>query len=533
MIVCEALSYAYPDQEQPVLRDVALSIPDGAFVLVTGASGAGKSTLLRALNGLVPHFHGGQFGGRVRVDGQSTLDTPPRQIARSVGFVFQDPEAQFVVGQVEDEIAFALENAGIAPKEMGRRIDSVLRLLGISHLRGRQVSALSGGEAQRVVIASALALEPRYLVLDEPTSQLDPPAARELLDALVTLNRRLGLTVILAEHRLERVTRAASHLLYLEAGGGVRFGPVRELIEAVPLRPPVVEAALRLGWQPVPLDLDEARQGNFRVALPPVRRAGWTPPGSDLAIEVRSLSAGYEGRAAIHDLNWAVSRGEIVGLVGANGAGKSTLLKALVGLVAPLSGEVEILGAPVAGQKRHILAQRIGYVPQDPNSILFANTLREELQFTLRNHGLPGDGAALLSELDMSAHAERYPRDLSGGERQRAALAAMLTAEPPVILLDEPTRGLDYVQKRRMTGLLRRWASAGRTIVVATHDVEWLAGLAARVTFMQAGRVTADGPTGQVLLGAPGFATQIGELFGHPDYLTADSLNPDQRESGG
>ncbi|MCC7209482.1 MAG: ABC transporter ATP-binding protein [Anaerolineae bacterium] len=532
MITCESLTYAYPNQPQPVLRDLTLSIPDGAFVLVTGASGAGKSTLLRALNGLVPHFHGGQFGGHVRVDGQSTLDTPPRQIARAVGFVFQDPEAQFVVGQVEDEIAFSLENAGITPDGMERRIDHVLRLLGIAHLRGRQVSTLSGGEAQRVAIASALALEPRHLALDEPTSQLDPLAARELLDALVGLNRRLGLTVILAEHRLERIVRAATHLLYMEANGEARLGPVRDLIGAVPLRPPVVEAALRLGWQPVPLDLDEARRGHFRVDLPPVRRADWSPPGVDLALEARDLSAGYGGRTALHGVNWAAARGEIVGLVGANGAGKSTLLKALVGLVAPSSGEVRILGAPVAGQKRHDLARRVGYVPQDPNSILFANTLREELQFTLRNHGLPGDGAALLAELEMSPHAERYPRDLSGGERQRAALAAMLTAEPPVILLDEPTRGLDYLQKRRLAGLLRRWATAGRTVVVATHDVEWLAGLAGRVTLLQAGRITADGPTGQVLLGAPGFATQIGELFGHPDYLTAESLTPDRRAPG-
>lgn len=523
MITCDALTYAYPNQPQPVLRDLMLSVPDGAFVLVTGASGAGKSTLLRALNGLVPHFHGGQFGGRVLVDGESTLDTPPRQIARAVGFVFQDPEAQFVVGQIEDEIAFSLENAGVPPEAMEQRIENVLRLLGIAHLRGRQVSALSGGEAQRVAIASALVLEPRYLVLDEPTSQLDPPAARELLDALVGLNRRLGLTVILAEHRLERVMQAATHLLYMEAGGA-RLGPVRDLIGEVPLRPPVVEAGLQLGWQPVPLDLDEARRGNFRVDLPPLRLLKWGPPKDDLAIDVRDLSAGYGGHAALHGVDWAVGRGEIVGLVGINGAGKSTLLKALVGLVAPLSGEVRILGAPVAGQKRHVLAQRVGYVPQDPNSILFANTLREELRFTLHNHGLPGDGAALLAELEMSAHAERYPRDLSGGERQRAALAAMLTAEPPVILLDEPTRGLDYLQKRRLAGLLRRWAAAGRTVVVATHDVEWLAGLAGRVTLLQGGRVAADGPIGQVLLRAPGFATQIGELFGHPDILTAESI---------
>ena len=525
MITVQALTYAYPTGQR-ALHNVTLTIPDGAFVLVTGVSGAGKSTLLRAFNGLVPHFHGGQFGGAVLVDGTDTSSVPPRQVARMVGLVFQDPEAQFVVQRVEDEIAFGLENAGIPPAEMRRRIASTLDLLGIGHLRARHVATLSGGEAQRVAIASALALEPRYLVLDEPTSQLDPPAARELLDTLVALNRQQGLTIILAEHRLERILQYATHLLHLEpAPAQPAFGPVRDVLPRVPLQPPVAQAAIRLGWAPIPLDVDEARPFAARLTLPMSRPAPDAPASNDEpAIAVRDLTAGYDGVAAIRDVRWTVGRGEIAGLLGVNGAGKSTLLKALVGLLSPMSGDIRLLGTPVTGQKRHTLARIVGYVPQNPNSVLFAETLRDEILFTLRNHGLPGDGLDVLAHVGLAEAAARYPRDLSGGERQRAALAAMLAAEPPIVLLDEPTRGLDYGQKRRLADLLRRWSAPGKTVVVATHDVEWLAGLATRVTALARGQVIADGPPGQVLLSTAGFNTQLGELFGHPDFLTPDSL---------
>ncbi len=539
MITCERLSYMYPSGAV-ALQDVTLTIPDGAFVLVTGVSGAGKSTLLRALNGLVPHFYGGRIGGAVLVDGQGTLAAPPRTLARSVGFVFQDPETQFVVQSVEDEIAFGLENQGVPPAEMRARIDHVLGTLGIAHLRQRQIATLSGGEQQRVAIASALALEPKHLVLDEPTSQLDPIHAASLLDALVELNTKHGLTIILAEHRLERVLRHATHLLHLEGEAGqhaVHFGPVRDILPRTSLRPPVVEAALRLGWEPLPLSVEEARPFAARLALPGLARPiPWTPPMQDLAVEVRGLTVGYSGglngaasgngngKIVLRNLDWALGRGEIVGLLGENGAGKTTLLKALVGLLRPKAGEIRLLGQSIQGRKLDALARMVGYVPQNPNSVLFAETLREEMQFTRHNHGLSGDGADFLARLDLAGFAERYPRDLSGGERQRAALAAMLAAEPPIMLLDEPTRGLDYRQKARLGELMWGWSGRGVTVIVATHDVEWLARLACRATVLRQGQIVADGPANRVLLETPGFNTELGALFGHPDYLTPEAL---------
>jgi len=437
------------------------------------------------------------------------------------------------VQTVEDEIAFGMENQGFSPAMMRERIAMVCEMLNITHLRQRTVFTLSGGEAQRVAIAAALALEPPHLILDEPTSQLDPPAAHALLDSLAELNRTLGLTIILAEHRLERVLGYATHMLHLERNA-VHFGAPQAILPVSPLRPPVVEIGLHLGWQPLPLTVDEARSTQHIMPFPVPARPSATPP-REAAIQITGLRAGYGATAILQDLDWTVYRGEIVGLLGMNGAGKSTLIKALIGLVKPQAGEVLLLGQSVAEltrtrrksrnkQQAEPISRVVGYVPQNPNSVLFADTLRDELRFTLHNHALPGDGLDFLAELGLTGFADRYPRDLSGGERQRAALAAMLTAQPPIMLLDEPTRGLDYQQKQRLSRLIRNWANDGRTVVVATHDMEWIAGLATRTTILRAGQIIADGAPGDVMLHSPGFTTQLGELFGDPGCLTVESF---------
>ncbi|MBX7215300.1 MAG: energy-coupling factor ABC transporter ATP-binding protein, partial [Thermoflexales bacterium] len=248
MIVFERFSFTYPDATAPALREVSLTLPAGSFTLVAGPSGGGKSTLLRALNGLVPHFSGGHASGRVRVDGLDPVSVGPVGMAARVGFVFQDPEAQFVTGQVEDEIAFALENAGLPRPEMAARIEAVLSALGLTALRGREIATLSGGQMQRVAIASALVLRPGILVLDEPTSQLDPAAAEETLEAVLALRERFALTVVLAEHRLERVLPFATHLLLVE-GGRARLGaPAAIRGDAPDIAPPLARLARGLGW---------------------------------------------------------------------------------------------------------------------------------------------------------------------------------------------------------------------------------------------------------------------------------------------
>jgi len=543
MISFEHLTYRYPGGSAPILRDLSFEIQEGEFLLLIGPSGAGKSTLLRCLNGLVPHFYGGTISGQVRVAGRNPLLLGPQGMADLVGFVLQDPEAQFVVDQVEDELAFALENHGLEPIVMRKRVEEVLDQLGIAHLRKRSVNTLSGGERQRVAIGAVMTLQPRVLVLDEPTSQLDPQAAEEVLDTLIKLNHDLGLTVILSEHRLERVMQHVDRVLYLP-GDAAHEAPLldepREVLRRVDLTPPLVTLAKALDWSPLPLTIKEGRRFAQQVRLPaPEREEASTPAalppaaaqGASPAISVQGLRFSYNGHPALNDVSLEVRRGEFVALMGRNGSGKTTLLKQLVGLLQPDRGQVQIAapGSNALLDTRRAplgeIIQVVGYVPQNPSALLFNDTVRQELDFTRRGHGLPpGDYEQLLAVLGLTGHAGRYPRDLSVGERQRAALAAILVAEPQVLLLDEPTRGLDYQQKAALARFLQQEKAQGRTIVMATHDVELAAQCADRVVLLGDGQVVVDGPARQVMSESLVFASQINKLFRDPALLTVDDV---------
>ena len=539
MIQFEHLTYSYPGAESTILQDVSLEVGEGEFLLVMGPSGAGKSTLLRCLNGLVPHFYGGTISGEVRVDGRDPVALGPRGMADIVGFVLQDPEAQFVVDRVEDELAFALENQGIPPLVMRKRVEEALDQINIAHLRRRSVSTLSGGERQRVAIAAVMTLQPRVLVLDEPTSQLDPQAAEEVLDTLVKLNQDLGLTIILSEHRLERVVQYVDRILYLP-GNGQRpiLDEPRQVLSQVELTPPLITLAKALGWSPIPLTIKEGRRfaRKAQADTPPVERptervpAALSPkPQSPVSISVKGLGFSYNGHPALQDLSLDVHQGEFVALMGRNGAGKTTLLKQLVGLLTPDQGQVLLMapasGKPIDTRKAPVeeIIKHVGYVPQNPNALLFNDTVGQELDFTRRGHGLPpGEYGALLGTLGLTDHAGHYPRDLSVGERQRVALASILVAEPEVLLLDEPTRGLDYVQKAALVTFLQHERARGRTIIMATHDVELVANCADRVILLGDGQVVVDGPARQVMSESLVFASQINKLFRDPALLTVE-----------
>ncbi len=543
MIRFNHLTYRYPDADAPILRDLSLEIDEGEFLLVIGPSGAGKSTLLRCLNGLVPHFYGGTIAGGVRVVGRDPVELGPRGMADAVGFVLQDPEAQFVVDIVEDELAFALENQGLDPLVMRKRIEEALDQLNIADLRGRSVNTLSGGERQRVAIAAVMTLQPRLLVLDEPTSQLDPQAAEEVLDTLVKLNHDLGLTVVLSEHRLERVVQYVDRILYLPGEGRPPIlDEPRAVLRQVELTPPLITLAKALGWSPLPLTIKEgrrfARQGSRRKAQGtksqyPISNLQSPIPNSQspISISVEGLRFSYNGHPALRDVSLDVRQGEFVALMGRNGSGKTTLLKQFVGLLKPDQGQVEISNpqSPTSLNTRQAPVEEIirvvGYVPQNPNALLFNDTVRQELDFTRRGHGLPpGEYRDLLSILSLTEYADRYPRDLSVGERQRAALASILVAEPEILLLDEPTRGLDYRQKAALTEFLQREKARGRTIVMATHDVELVAQCADRVVLLGDGQIVVDGPARQVMGDSLVFASQINKLFRDPALLTVEDV---------
>jgi energy-coupling factor transporter ATP-binding protein EcfA2 len=546
LIHLDRVTYVYPDQTLAALSDFSVSIRPGEFVLVVGPSGVGKSTFLRSLNGLVPHFYGGSWAGRVAVLGRDPLVEAPRGMADLVGFVFQDPEAQFVVDTVEDELAFAMENFALPEVTMRKRVEEVLDQMALSHLRRRRISTLSGGERQRVAIAAVLALQPEVLVLDEPTSQLDPQAAEEVLVALRHLNEDLGLTVILSEHRLERVVQYADRILYMPALGAAPFlDRPRSVAAHLPLVPPLIELGRRLGWQPLPLTIKEGRV-HARALLDgmaqeaggqgiPARSNGnghkavgsaVSPTGTAL-VELRDVSYSYSGKPALRGVSLDVRPGEFVALMGRNGSGKSTLLKQIVGLMRPDSGQVVVAGQDTRRTPMEDIIRTVGYVPQHPGSLLFSETLTAELAFTQRGHGLPADSGRaqeLLERLGLGALAERNPRDLSGGEQQRAALASILVADPQVMLLDEPTRGLDYLQKRALAALLTDLKREGRAIVMATHDVELAAACADRVVLLAEGQVVVDGPAREVMTDSQVFSSQINKLFRDPKFLVVDDV---------
>ena len=550
MITLSHVTYTYPDQALPALADFSVNIPQGEFVLVVGPSGAGKSTFLRSLNGLAPHFYGGRWAGRIEVGGRNPVDLAPRGMADLVGFVFQDPEAQFVVDTVEDELAFAMENFALPPATMRKRIEEVLDQMGIAELRQRRISTLSGGEKQRVAIAAVLALQPEILVLDEPTSQLDPQAAEDVLLALRQLNEDQGLTIVLSEHRLERVAQYADHMLYIPARGAEPvLDEPRKVMAQLPLVPPLVDLGRTLGWDPLPLTIKEGRPfarrlgprlatrisgktGEHPVAASLPGGASVAPAGGPLPAPVlftRNLHYAYHGHRAVRGISLDIHPGEFVTLMGRNGSGKSTLLKAFVGLLTPDEGHVMVAGLDTRRMDVDAIIQHVGYVPQHPGSLLFSETLAAELAFTRKSHGMtpdPEGDQALLERLGLAELSDRDPRDLSGGEQQRAALAAILVAEPQIILLDEPTRGLDYMQKRGLVELLLGMKREGRTVVMATHDVELAAACADRVVLMGEGQVVVDGPAREVMSDSQVFASQINKLFRDPHYLVvADVLD--------
>ena len=525
MIRFEDVSVRYADAATPVLSHVDLHIPEGELCLVLGRTGSGKSTLLRCINGLVPHFTGGTLSGRVVVAGRDTRTHPPRELADVVGVVPQDPLAGFVTDIVEDELAYGMESLGVAPAVMRRRVEETLDLLGLVGLRDRPLLSLSAGQQQRVAIGAVLTTHPRVLVLDEPTSALDPPAAEEVLAALTRLVHDLGLTVVVAEHRLERVVQYADRVVFVPGGGEpLRVGAPADVLRDAPVAPPVVELGRLAGWEPLPLSVREARRHaeplRARLAsrsVPPLV----VPPPSSAVATVKDLSIEYGDVLALRGIDLALRGGEVTALMGRNGAGKSTLLRALVGLQAPLRGTAEVSGRDPRALSSRDLVRTVGYVPQEPRDLLWSETVAEECARADEDCGAAeGSARGLLAVLAPDVDLQSHPRDLSEGQRLALALAVVLAGEPPLLLLDEPTRGLDYGAKRRLTATLRGLAGTGTAVLLATHDVELVAELADRVVVLAEGEVVTDGPTRAVVCASPAFAPQVAKILAPQEWLT-------------
>lgn len=493
------LSYAYPGGMVAALAEVNLEVEPG-MTLLAGSSGGGKSTLLRVLNGLVPHFHGGTICGSALVGELDVLRTPTRRLAREVGFVFQDPEAQFISATVEREVAFGLENLGMDRPEMRTRVGDALAAVGASALRGRLVASLSGGERQRISLAAAMALRPPLVALDEPISQLDPIGAAAVVEACLEL-MSTGTAVIVSEHRLERLLPIADRLLIIE--GGRLDGPETPELMAVrlPVAPAIVDLGRRLGWSPVPLEVAGVGDRLPGLRAPTISdrpRNGSRP--MDPAWAVSDLSAGPGGVVLDH-ISLAGGPGDVVVLMGPNGGGKTTLLRVIGGLLRPRAGTVD----RVPG--------RVAYLPQDPAALLHRPSVRAEVEATLRWTGSHETADGILGELGLLAVAERYPRDLSSGQRQRAAVACVLAGHPRIALLDEPTRGMDFAARTDMIAVLRRLRDGGTAIVLATHDSDLAAEIGDRIVRVEGGRLNDLGSPDVALSGETPWATQIGQLY--------------------
>ena len=526
MIRFQGVSVQYVGAAARVFRDVDLYVPEGELCLVVGRTGTGKSTLLGLINGLVPHFTGGTLFGRVLVAGRDTRTHKPRDLADVVGVVRQNPRAGFVADVVEDELAYGMEWLGVPSDVMRRRVEETLDLLGLTEVRARAIANLSAGQQQRVAIGAALTAHPRILVLDEPTSALDPPAAEEVLAALQRLVHDLGMTVVLAEHRLERVVQYADRIVQLPGEGApITAGNPAEIMATAAVAPPIVDLGRVLGLQPVPLSIRDARR---RTAAARARLAAAPPPHQlehpakrKILAMARGLVVTYAGAPAVRDVAFDLHAGEVVALMGRNGAGKSTLLSILVGLRKPSGGTVRVAGLDPASSDPRRVAQTVGLVPQQPEDLLYASRVANECGNADRDAEVaPGTTIGLLTRLSPEVAAEAHPRDLSEGQRLCLALAVVLAGRPPIVLLDEPTRGLDYAAKRRLVTALRELADDGHGVVLATHDVELVAEVATRVVVLADGEVVADGRTADVVMGSPAFAPQVAKVFAPTPVLT-------------
>ncbi|MFD8925005.1 ABC transporter ATP-binding protein [Streptomyces mirabilis] len=547
MIRFEDVSVTYDGAVEPTVQGVDFEVPEGELVLLVGPSGVGKSTVLGAVSGLVPHFTGGTLRGRVTVAGRDTRTHKPRELADVVGTVGQDPLSHFVTDTVEDELAYGMESLGLAPAVMRRRVEETLDLLGLADLRDRPIATLSGGQQQRVAIGSVLTPHPRVLVLDEPTSALDPAAAEEVLAVLQRLVHDLGTTVLMAEHRLERVIQYADQVaLFPSPGAAPTLGTPSEIMAVSPVYPPVVDLGRLADWSPLPLTVRDARRraGSLRERLSELVPKPRTPqprtpqptapratvprtagPRATAPASIEALAVRHGRVEALRRVDLTTAPGEIIALMGRNGAGKSTLLGTLVGLVAPAAGSVLVGGAVPHRTAPRDLVRRVGLVPQEPRDLLYADTVAAECAAADEDAGAePGTCRALVSELLPDIGDDTHPRDLSEGQRLALALAVVLTARPPLLLLDEPTRGLDYAAKARLVTVLRGLAAEGHTIVLATHDVELAAELAHRVVVLADGEIVADGPTAEVVVASPSFAPQVTKVLAPQPWLTVTQV---------
>jgi len=527
-ISVKKVTYTYPEQDTPALKNVSLDVDKGEYLVVMGRNGAGKTTLCVLLNGVIPNVLGGKIRGRTEVMGLDTRRHHVYEMAQYVGMVLQDPEAQLFTSNVRSEAAFAAENLGVPREEMIERIEWALEVVRLQEFVKRAPSHLSGGQKQRLAIAAGLVMRPSVLVLDEPTSQLDPIGAQEVFSVLRDLNQDLGMTIVLSTHKSEHAARYADRIVVLEQGQIVVQGTPQEVFSQVELLDRIhvqVPAVTRVEWDlEKALGKDRAEKGvlledtqaslselmdergiarqSIVVSAPPPPTL---PVPEEPTIIFKDVSFEYPGtdQKALDGISISVGKGEFVGIVGQNGAGKTTLVKHIIGLLKPTSGQITVDGKDVTEKSVEDMARTVGLVLQNPDAQLFAMSAAEEVAFGCTNLGLPQEEVAqrvdrALVATGLEEFREAYPFNLSFGDRRKLSVAAVVSMEPEVLIFDEPTTGQDFKGRRDLADIARRLNEMGRTVLMVTHDMDLIAEYTHRLIVMGNGRVLLDGPTAEV-----------------------------------
>ncbi|OPY28737.1 MAG: Cobalamin import ATP-binding protein BtuD [Methanocella sp. PtaU1.Bin125] len=478
----KALSFSFFNADRRALDGIDLDIPEGQFVAITGPSGCGKSTLAMAIGGYIPHVVEGRLEGSVEVGGLRTDRARLADLSTRVGIVQQDPESQLCTLDVDDEVAFGPENLALPADEVRARVGRSLALVDALHLRGRNIYELSGGEKQRVAIASILAMAPGVLILDEPTSNLDPTATAEVLAAVAKLRQATGLTIVVIEHKLDRVMPLADRLLIMDRGRIVLDGRPAEVLRQY--RERIKEMGIRLPAEP---------GSRWRCAP----RDHPAPAECVETVKVQGLRSGYDGREVLHDVNFKACGGEIVGIIGPNGSGKTTFLTHLLGIRRPGQGSVAVCGMDTRAVKVSRLARSAGYVFQNPNHQIFERTVRGEAGFACDNFGIGRETCDRrvdeeLARFGLLDYADRHPLGLSFGEKRRLNLCSVLPHQPQVLLLDEPFVGQDFFKVAVMMDELQGLKREGKTILMVSHDIDMVYRHCDRVVLFLDGRIAVD-----------------------------------------
>ena len=541
----KGLNYTYPDEDEPALKDINLKADKGEILLVLGTSGSGKSTLLKAITGAVPNFYGGIIEGYIYINEKSVKTISHRERAHMISAVFQDPEKQIVMNTVHKEIAFSLENIGVPEQQIKRRVIESLQFLNILDLTYKKTDELSGGEKQKVELAACIAMNSEIIVLDEPTSQLDPQSAEELIYLVKKISSELGKTIIVAEQRVDKWFDAAEKIMVLEEGSIVFYGDRTEFYNTdfIDFMPQYLRIAKELKFDSA-MDFQSVRKKleNHDIFFSDCIAADCnenddTEKSSSIFnmfkrkkeeneyLKLKNVSVAYDSNIALNEVNINFEKNKFYTILGENGAGKSTLLKSIVKLV-PYKGSITYIGRSLQKINSYDIAKVIGYVSQNPNDYISKDTVYEEIKFTLDNFKIDDSSRieSILKDFKIYQYKDKNPRDLSGGEKQRLAIASVLVMSPEILLLDEPTRGLDYSNKKELGHMLRKFVDSGRTLIMITHDIDFAADFSDDILLLINGELVQHGSKREVLKEGMYYTSTVHKLAGYRDVYTLDEL---------